>query len=420
MITAEDTDRHEEASPHEGNGDISLLVVDDSEPSREALSRRLQRRGYRVASAPDGARALELVAREPFDLVLLDVMMPGVNGLDVLRQIRQDRSATDLPVIMATARDGSEDLVEALALGANDYVTKPLDFAVVLARVQTQLALRDAVQRLVRLEERLSERNAELEAANEKLHQDLRAAARVQEAFLPHGPADVPGARFAWSFTPCEELAGDGLNVFPVGPGRVGLYVLDVSGHGVAAALLAVSLSRLLSAGVPQAPPPAGAPPEGVEPAEVLARLNRLFPWDPDTERYFTILYGVLDVRTGEFRYASAGHPPAVHVPRGAAPVVLPGVGLPIGLGEQYTQHGVQLRPGDRLYLYSDGITEAFGPGGKGFGTPRLLESFDRGRSVPLGESVNSLLADVLHWTEGARPRDDLSVLAAEFTGSPP
>ncbi len=113
----------------------SLLVVDDNPDNRDMLSRRLTRRGYTVAVAEDGHQALEICDAQPFDLVLLDIMMPGMSGLEVLKILRQRYSVSDLPVIMATAKDQSSDIVDALQLGANDYVTKPLDFPVVLARV---------------------------------------------------------------------------------------------------------------------------------------------------------------------------------------------------------------------------------------------------------------------------------------------
>ena len=140
-------------------GSVSLLVVDDNELNRDVLSRRLGSRGFKVAVAEDGARALAMVELQDFDLVLLDVMMPGLSGIDVLKRLRERWPESDLPVVMATARDGTEDVVEALRLGANDYVTKPLDFAVVLARVETQLSLRRQKQEIKRLAENLELRN---------------------------------------------------------------------------------------------------------------------------------------------------------------------------------------------------------------------------------------------------------------------
>ena len=125
----------------------SLLIVDDDEMNRHMLSRRLQRQGYTVAVAKDGIEALQMIRQQPFDLVVLDVMMPGISGLEVLKIVRKNRSVTELPIIMATALDGSQDVVEALEIGANDYVTKPLDFPVVLARIQAQLHMKRLAKR---------------------------------------------------------------------------------------------------------------------------------------------------------------------------------------------------------------------------------------------------------------------------------
>lgn len=121
---------------------VYLLVVDDNEDNRDMLSRRLRRTGYHVDCAEDGTQALDMIGASKFDLVLLDIMMPGISGLEVLKTVRTKYSVADLPIIMATAKDHSEDIVGALKLGANDYVTKPIDFPVVLARIQTQLSLR--------------------------------------------------------------------------------------------------------------------------------------------------------------------------------------------------------------------------------------------------------------------------------------
>jgi adenylate cyclase len=137
----------------------ALLVVDDDGMNRDMLGRRLERRGYSVASAADGQRALAMLDTQTFDLVLLDIMMPGISGLEVLRRLRERHAMADLPVIMTTAKDQSSDIVEALQLGANDYVTKPLDFPVVLARVETQLSLKRAKEQIQQLAEQLELRN---------------------------------------------------------------------------------------------------------------------------------------------------------------------------------------------------------------------------------------------------------------------
>src|SRR5215469_4838226 len=193
----------------------SILLVDDDELNSEGLARRLRRHGYEVTVARSGRAAIELLGDRRFDVTLLDIMMPGMTGLEVLKFLRRVDSLIDLPIIMVTAKGESEDMVEALELGANDYVTKPLDFPVVLARIRAQLALRRAVAQVTELEQKLEARNKELEAtaatrpgADKDLTGDLGLAARVRQAFLPAVPSEVPGARFAWTFKPCSQLAG--------------------------------------------------------------------------------------------------------------------------------------------------------------------------------------------------------------------
>jgi sigma-B regulation protein RsbU (phosphoserine phosphatase) len=414
-----------------------LLVVDDDELNRDMLSRRLGRKGYSVDVCEDGPKALERVARTTFDLVLLDVMMPGLSGLEVLRIVRETYPATELPVIMVTARDQSEDIVHALRLGANDYVTKPLDFAVVLARIETQVLLKRSVEEIVRLKQDLAQQNAALERANgqlsqanRRMQQDLHAAARIQESFLPRRLPSYPGAHFAWHFQPCDELAGDGLNVVRLDERRVGLYVLDVSGHGVAPALLSVTLSRLLSS--PTDPSSvlirdAEAAPDGtdatpslpipVSPVDVAAELSRRFPFDMATGQYFTLIYGLLDVTTGRFDYVSAGHPGLAYVPAGGPPRIIDVPGFPIGLAPHgYDPHSIELGPGDRLYLYSDGVPEAMNSAAAFFGTGRMLSGLERGRSATLEQSVSDLIDEVRSWCGSAGLRDDISLLAAEFS----
>ena len=400
----------------------SVLVVDDDANNRDLLSRRLRRIGYTAEVAHDGQHAIRLVADQPFDLILLDVMMPGLDGFEVLRRLRATHAATDLPIIMATAKDNSEDVVHALGLGANDYVTKPLDFPVVVARVAIQIALKRAVAQVRQLERNLGERNRELEAANNRMTRDLRAAARIQETFLPQVAPELANLTFSWAFRPCDELAGDGLNAIQLDDDRAALYVLDVSGHGVASSLLSVSLSRLLS-------PPSDASSilvrggegldrlEPIGPSEVAGRLNRLFPFELNTEQYSTLAYGVLDARSREFRYTLAGHPGPIHLPAHGAPRILEGRGSPVGLADSskpFREWSVILEPGDRVYLYSDGIPEAASPSNEPYGYHRFFDLISRGRHEPLCSSINDLVAEVEAWSGPTGVRDDVSIIAVE------
>ena len=369
-----------------------LLVVDDDEMNREMLSRRLARKGFDVTVAEDGAEALQAITECDFDLVLLDIMMPGIDGLQVLERLRRDRTPLDLPVIMATAKVNSDDVVYALKLGANDYVTKPLDFPIVLARVNTQLALRQATR--------------QLEAAHARMKNDLEAAARIQQSLMPSALPEIDGCRFAWRYRPCDELAGDALNIFPLTDGRFGLYLLDVSGHGVPAALLSVTLSRVLSQMRTESP------------AAIAAGLNQQFPMDPETRQYFTIVYGELDLADCRLTWVSAAHPGPLRIDAAGNTEHIQASGFAIGWfpHAEFEEQTLDLSPGDRLYLFSDGLVEATNYADEQFGLERVADVLAAKRSRDLDASLDELLDEVLSWCGDKAPDDDISLLACELT----
>jgi len=398
----------------------SILVVDDTPANLQVLAGMLKDRGYKVRPVPSGKLALLAARRDPPDLILLDINMPQMNGYEVCEHLKTDDNLKGIPVIFISALTEQLDKVKAFAIGGVDYITKPFQMEELHARVETHL-------KLSRLQIEVEEANARLAKANGRMSRDLKAAARIQETFLPRQVPHVPGVAFAWVYQPCDELAGDGLNVIALGDGMVGLHVLDVSGHGVASALLSVTLSRLLSP--PWEPSSILIRAGGLQdrlaitpPSEVAARLNQLFPFDSATEQFATMVYGILNTASGEFRYVSAGHPGPVHLASGDYPVILESQGSPIGLADDsYEERSVLLAKGDRLYLYSDGVPEARNSAGEQFGDARLLEAICRGRTEPLQESVATVLKEIAQWQEPERPQDDISILAVEVSvGSGP
>ena len=265
----------------------------------------------------------------------------------------------------------------------------------------------------------------DLEIAYGRIKADLEAAAGIQQALLPPRGFGMEGVRLHWLVNSCDELAGDGLNVIALDSEHLGFYMIDVSGHGVGAALLSVALSRVLSPLRDQSCLFQGRPdiPQEFEisrPAQVAEHLNGRFPMDPRTNQYFCFFYAIMNARTGSLTYVMAGHPPPIRLSGEGECSRLPGSGFPVGLfpNPRYEEHEISLSPGERLYLHTDGIVEATNTSGEEFGTARLERTIQQCAAMPLEESVDRIAAAVGEWCAPDRPHDDVSLLALEF--SPP
>ena len=380
-----------------------ILVVDDNEMNRDMLARRLERTGYKVDTADGGHSGLEMILSGKYGLVMLDIMMPDIDGLTVLKRTREFYSRSELPVIMATARDEGSDLAEALSLGANDYVTKPLDFKVVRARVESVLGYAQAVSELTRV--------------NERMNRDLEAAARVQASLLPNAPIDIEGADFIWQYRPCDELAGDGLNVFKRDDEHIAMYVMDVSGHGVAAALLSVSVTHHLSQMIGNHQSTKHCEFTGnniISPAWLARNLNTLFPMATVGGHYFTLLYGVLNVKTRRFCFVSTGSPGPLVVHTDGSADVHDVPAVPIGMfpDSEYEDTVIELQEGDRLYLHTDGLYEERNPETREqFGRDRMQMELCAASGRPFVTSLDGLIQSITRWRGSDEFSDDIAVL---------
>lgn len=405
-------------SPWERATDVRVLLAEDDALSRLMLERDLTKLGYEVSVAENGRDAWDQFSARRFPLVVTDWMMPEMSGLDLIRRIRASQSDEYAYVILLTSRSEHTDLIDGMEAGADDFITKPFQPDELRVRLR-------AGNRVIDLEHALVKRKQEIESAHDRMRSDLEAAAQVQRAYLPVQVPDRQGARFAWAFRPCDQLAGDMLNVVTLDDTHVGFYLLDVSGHGVPSALLSVALTRLMTPDWETTSvlcePSASAPGfQIVSPAEVANRLNRRLLGDGGMGQYVTMIYGLLDTSTRTCRLIAAGHPPPARVGSGAAPALLDVSGFPIGLTELslakgYVEVVVQFEAGERLYLYSDGVTEASNEAGDEFGTDRLLNVLAETRSLPIAESVDALTQRLEAWQAGKPADDDVSILAVEF-----
>jgi len=267
----------------------------------------------------------------------------------------------------------------------------------------------------------LQNANERLEAANRAMQKDLKAAAELQHSLLPVELPKVRGMNFAFRFRPCSDVGGDSINVFSLDDQHVALYILDVSGHGVASALLSVTLTHMMSA-LPDRSFLYHAATDNPDaysitsPAEVVSRLNRHFKPNSGVSQFFTMIYGILDTHTGEFCYTAAGHLGPIHFSRNSSPSIGETGGIPVGLLENttYEEHIVKLSGGDRLYLCTDGIMEAANEAEEEFGVERLLGTLEGSLDSTLGESLSAVMERVEEWSAPLGPADDASMLAIE------
>jgi len=395
---------------------MKILLADDDKVTRIRLTAYLQGWGHDVRSAADGSAAWELFRREPCWLVISDWQMPGMNGVELVRRIRANaKPGNYVYIILLTSRSEKSDLVEGMEAGADDFVSKPFDKEELRVRIR-------AGERIIQLERALAEGNQQLTTVNSRMRESLEAAARIQRAFLPKADRVFPGVRAAWRYLPCHELAGDTLNILCLDDEHLCFYVADVCGHGVAAALLSMTLSRLMSKGagaegVLIQRPPNGAAPQPVGPAEVARHLNERFPWNHEAMEYFTLFYGLFNVRTRELRYVCAGHPQPVLVPATTPAKRLfsdpPAVGLLPGA--EFVEHTMRLAPGDRLYAFTDGLIETLNPAEEEFGEKRLAAAAATCRARGLHDSIQALIGEVDAWRGGGEPADDQCIIGLEI-----
>lgn len=389
---------------------MKILIAEDERITRRSLQRQLEKLGHEVIAVENGAEAWTILQQEDIPIVITDWEMPEMNGLELIENIRrQPKSTHYVYIIILTGRSDTDDIVKGMEAGADDFISKPFD------KNELRVRLR-AGMRVTSLERDLAARNREISDANERMRSDLDVAAKLQQSLLPSGlPADFP-LQAAWAYYPSEELAGDTLNVFSLDDDHVAVYIVDVSGHGLPAALLSVTVSRLMNV-VHDKSPLFNNDQSLAAPATVASNLNRQFPMDKMEQRYFTLAYGILNTKTLNFTYIAAGHPPLIRITADGRSELLNSENFAIGWfpDADYNEASVQLERGDRLYLYSDGITEAMNPESEQFGYDRMLDRLNSSRASSLEDSVKGLSDDVSHWVARDHFKDDVSILGLEL-----
>jgi sigma-B regulation protein RsbU (phosphoserine phosphatase) len=390
-------------------GGVKILIAEDHELTRFKLKTDLERWGHDVTAAEDGEKAWEYFQKSDFEIVITDLMMPKVNGLELVQRIRAEKKSDYAYIILLTAKAEKHDIVAGMGAGADDFLSKPFH--------------RDELHVRLRAGTRITKLNKDLNETNRRVKRSLEAAAKIQRSYLPKASPDVPGFDFAWEYKPCEELGGDMLNIVQLDDVNFGLYVLEVNGNGVPASLLATSVSKVMSSAndfssiLVEREDHDPTDYRILDPAEVAEELNRRYVSSQEAGQFFTLVYGVLNIETREFTYTIAGHPPIVYQHADGECELLDISGIPIGLvpeSDEYVEDTVVIQPGDRLLLYSNGLSDTANEEGDLYGIERLLEVVNKTQDLKLKEIIDVILSDLAKFRKKAPINDDICILTVQ------
>ena len=393
---------------------MRILVVDDEKEARILLTKVLEKLGHEVLTADNGMEAWHVLEKGQVSFVISDWMMPRINGLELCRRVRAAKFENYIYFILLTAKNNKSELIEGMNAGADDFIVKPFNSGELDVRIR-------AGERVLRLERELEERNKKLVYAYDKIRNDLEAAANMQKSLLPVSAMTVSSLRFDWIFCPCSFVAGDIFGVFELDENHVSFYLLDVAGHGVSAAMQSVTLNKLLSSiasknNMWQPHVNNANSCDLTSPSMLIRELNKRFQSD-DAMQYFTMVYGVTDVRDGRTKLVQAGHPSPLYQEKEGKVTLLGTGGFPVGMlpHVEHEEQEFYFGPGDRLFLYCDGITECHnGKSTDQFSVERLVRLVEGWKSLPLKELMKGIEQKLRLWRGSEEFEDDITLLAIE------
>ncbi|MEE8395794.1 MAG: fused response regulator/phosphatase [bacterium] len=394
--------KKESLKEEEGHPRSSLLVVDDDPDILRIVKFFLSKQQYEVFDAADGAEALEVLESHPeIELILSDVMMPRVNGLDLLKAVRANAKFAEIPVILISAEGETSQKVAGLNLGADDFITKPFNFDELMARVRNHLRLR-------LLQKDLLAANDQLKRQNDILIDDLETAKGVQMAMLPDTYPESLKFRLGARYQPVDRLGGDLFDMVELDDGnKFGVLIVDVCGHGVPAALITAMTKVTFR----------NACFLSNDPAEVLSLMNGELSTNM-TSGFITAFYAIYDLQTGSLSYSSGGHPPLLVHRRGQNKIFeLEPQSTFLGTFShvEFTTDTIPLQKDDRIIFYTDGLFESQNGEQDQYGMERVTENLVNNSGLDIQPLVDFLLDDLHKFLGGATLDDDITIVGWDF-----
>tara|TARA_R110002110_G_scaffold68424_13_gene185153 strand:- start:705 stop:1979 length:1275 start_codon:yes stop_codon:yes gene_type:complete len=415
---------HRPTGPPQPQQAKQILVVDDSRLQRRILTASLTRWGFDVIQAASGEAALEICREQHPDIILSDWMMPGMSGLEFCTAFRALSKDNYAYFILLTSKSDKTDVAEGLDSGADDFLTKPVNSHELRARITAGERILDMQRALSASNRLMGETLTELQRVYDSLDKDLQEARDLQQSLVRERFRAFDQGSLSLMLRSSGHVGGDLVGFFPINDHELGLFGIDVSGHGISSALMTARLAGYLSAATPDHNIALQRGPDGRTvsrcPATVIAELNDLVLTEMETEHYFTLILAVVNLTTGGVVVSQAGHPhPVVQRANGTVEQGGPG-GFPVGLifGMTYDRFELHLSGGDRLLMLSDGVTECPDPAGEMLGEGGLASIMGR-----LSNLHDTALLEALIWELGRFAGtdefpDDVSGLLFEYSGS--
>ncbi len=405
----------------------NVLVVDDSRFQRRVLMASLKKLGFNVAEAASGEEALDHCRQSFPDIVLSDWMMPGMSGLEFCKAFRDLSGDRFAYFIILTSKSEKAEVARGLDAGADDFLSKPVDKAELRARISAGERNLKVQKELARSNALLSDTLDELQSMYDSVDRDLQEAKMLQQSLLRERYCSYPQADLSLFLRSSGHVGGDLVGHFPAGDGKLGLFAIDVSGHGISSALMTARLAGYLSGTSPEQNIALEQQPDGSytarPPADVVTDLNDLVLDEVQTEHYFTFMLLIADLRTGQVVLSQAGHPHPV-IQRANGQIEQEGTGgFPVGLmwGVDFEQYELSLNTGDRLIVVSDGVTECPDPNGvllEEAGMARIVADLEDQRGPAFFDGMIERLST--HATSSDFPDDVSGILLEYFGGAHP